>query len=488
MALDVSGVALAGPPAPSAARTRRTGDLERRQARLALAAVTAIPLFALVICAAATRTAALQPQTARPAQSWLTGPLRYLGFQMPIVLAILLVVAMFGAYLLAIRHARHLSTRAVLCAVLAFNVIVLLGPPLFSTDLFSYQAYARMFTAYHTNPYTHGPSTIMLNSVYPFIDSAWINTPSVYGPLFTLASGALAGASVPLSEIAFRLIAVGCSLAIALLLWRAAKLRDVNPRTAVAIYGLNPLVTLFAVGGAHNDLLMLLLAMLGIYAMLRSRDALSGVAIVAAAAIKITGGVLLPFALAARCTGSEPERGAAGSASARGLGAGARGTAIRLLQERRRLLAGAILTAIVVGVPSVLVFGSGLVKMISTLQNVQGRGHMQSVPGALLGIFNQDETHGIALALGVLLVAFWIWLLRRVWQQRMDWLDGAGWATVGLLLSAGDLLPWYVCWLIPIVALSHQRRLWHAAVWMTGIGVVMGVASFIPSGLGVLRI
>ena len=35
-----------------------------------------------------------------------------------------------------------------------------------STDAFIYQAYARMFTDYGTNPYLHGPSVIQLDPVY----------------------------------------------------------------------------------------------------------------------------------------------------------------------------------------------------------------------------------------------------------------------------------------------------------------------------------
>ena len=53
-----------------------------------------------------------------------------------------------------------------------------------------------------------------------------------------------------------------------------------------------------------------------------------------------------------------------------------------------------------------------------------------------------------------------LWLLRRVWQGRMDWIDGAAWATFALLATAWSMLPWYVCWMLPLVALSTSRRLW----------------------------
>ena len=63
------------------------------------------------------------------------------------------------------------------------------------------------------------------------------------------------------------------------------------------------------------------------------------------------------------------------------------------------------------------------------------------------------------------------WLLRRVWIGELDWITAAGWATLALLLTAGLLLPWYVGWLVPLAALSNDRRLLAAAIVMTGIGL-----------------
>jgi hypothetical protein len=53
----------------------------------------------------------------------------------------------------------------------------------------------------------------------------------------------------------------------------------------------------------------------------------------------------------------------------------------------------------------------------------------------------------------------------------MDWIRGAGWATVALLLTTGFLVPWYVAWLLPLAALSSDRRLLTAAVLLTGVGL-----------------
>jgi hypothetical protein len=62
-----------------------------------------------------------------------------------------------------------------------------------------------------------------------------------------------------------------------------------------------------------------------------------------------------------------------------------------------------------------------------------------------------------------------IWLTVEVWRGRLDWITAAGWATVALLLTAGFLLPWYVAWLIPLAALSADRRLQGASLALTAV-------------------
>ena len=82
-------------------------------------------------------------------------------------------------------------------------------------------------------------------------------------------------------------------------------------------------------------------------------------------------------------------------------------------------------------------------------------------------------------------VGVFVWLVRRVWRGEMDWIDGAGWTAVALLITASSMLPWYVAWLMPLAALCTDRRLWRASLVMTG--VVLGIHHRIypPQQLGV---
>ena len=166
--------------------------------------------------------------------------------------------------MVAVRAADQLSARAVLTAIAALNAVVLLAPPLLSTDVISYQINARMGALYGFNPYLHGPHAIALDPLYPYIGSKWVSTPTTYGPVFTALSYLLTPLSIAASALTYKAIAVVSSLGCVALVWNAARLRGVNPTRAVALFGLNPLIVVYGVGGAHNDLLMLALLVAGL--------------------------------------------------------------------------------------------------------------------------------------------------------------------------------------------------------------------------------
>src|SRR5208283_4768190 len=220
-----------------------------------------------------------------------------------------------------------------------------LAPPLLSTDVFSYQAYARIWATYGANPYLSGPHIMALDSLYPFVGAKWVNTPSVYGPLFTLLSVPMANASIAASALAFKTVAAIASLATVALLWNASRLRGLNPVRAVALFGLNPLVVIYGVGGGHNDLMMLALTTGGIYMLLARRDLTGGAMLIAASAIKLTGVVVLPFAIV----------------SGAGLGSHKR---------RRSILAGAAIAGAIIAAIGLGLFGTGQLNVINTLRTV----------------------------------------------------------------------------------------------------------------------
>jgi alpha-1,6-mannosyltransferase len=407
-------------------------------------------ITALLISLSAAHTELLLPQSLHTSLSLggLAGAFGHVGLDIGLVGLTAALVLMFLSYALALRSAKDLSRRAVLTSIAALNALVLLAPPLLSTDLFSYVAYGRLGGTYGINPYLHGPNVISFDPLYHLVGAQWTHTPTAYGPLFTALSYPLSGLTLAANVFAYKGIAALSVLAIVVLVWHAARLRGMDPVKAVALVGLNPVIVVYGVGGGHNDLLMLAILVAGIYVLLREREGAGGAMIMAATAIKLTAGVLLPFAVAA-------------SAGRRVFTSG-----------RARILAGAAVATALFATLGLVMFGSGPLHLFGTLQSIQGQGGIHSIPGFVLNALGLKRFDGVADDL--LRIAYCIslvWLVRRVWIGELDWITAAGWATVGLLVSAGLLMPWYVAWLIPLAALSTDRRLWITAIGLTSLGL-----------------
>ena len=123
-------------------------------------------------------------------------------------------------------------------------------------------------------------------------------TTAPYGPAFILVARfvtAVVGDNVVAGTMLLRL----CMLpGLVLLVWaapRVARHVGANPAAALWICVLNPLVIIHLMGGVHNEMLMVGLMMAGI-ALTLARHPVAGIAVVvAAAAVKATAGLALPF-------------------------------------------------------------------------------------------------------------------------------------------------------------------------------------------------
>src|SRR5439155_23684364 len=75
-----------------------------------------------------------------------------------------------------------------------------------------------------------------------------------------------------------------------------------DPVAAVLAVGANPLYIIYGLGGAHNDLIMLMAMMAAVSLTLSGRDAAAAACVVAGALVKVTVAALLPFMILARRT------------------------------------------------------------------------------------------------------------------------------------------------------------------------------------------
>lgn len=286
----------------------------------------------------------------------------------------------------------------------------------------------------------HAPKAAPADPAFAAV--TWPGTTSVYGPLFTLATYPLAWLPVGVAVAVLKAVAALSVLGLAALVARLAAWRGVEPLRAAAFVALNPLVLVHVVGGAHNDGLTMLLAMLAVAALLSAREASAGAALVAAIAVKASALFLAPFALLAAANQRSMGRNREIWARFRPIG---------------RLLAGACLAAAGIGVAAYLAFGWEWLDALGLAGENQGRTSHLSIPttlGRITGL-GPDPLRIAALALYAAAIVYLL-----VWTWRgVDWVRAAAWAALGLLLATSWLLPWYLIWPLPLVAISRDRPL-----------------------------
>jgi hypothetical protein len=337
--------------------------------------------------------------------------------------------------------ASALPRRLLWWATAALITAFVLSPPLLSLDVFSYVSYARIAGEHGLNPYATSPADVSGDPSLAFVED-WRDSVSVYGPLFTLITAPLGKFDVGTAVWLLK-VAAGLSVGlIASVVARLATTRGIDPRFAVALVALNPLVLVHVVGGAHNDALMAALMVLAVAGVVSGRQFLGGVGVVAAATVKASALVMAPFAL---------------------LGG----------ERRGRMLAGIAVGALVTIGAGLAAFGSNLEEAIKVVGQNQGLTSRASVPGTIsreLGL-DIDVVRPVCLVLfSAAFGALLVWVARGA-----DWVRATGWGTLGLLLATSYLTPWYAIWALPHAALSRDRVLAGAMVAVSAFLLVRQV-------------
>jgi alpha-1,6-mannosyltransferase len=333
----------------------------------------------------------------------------------------------FAAYLGLLAGAPRLGPRLLWGAIVASVAGFALAPVLLSHDVYSYVDYARLGVRHDLDPYVHPPLAAPADPA--FAQVTWTEATSAYGPLFTLATYPLAWLPVGVAVAVLKAAAALSVLGIAALTSRIAAWRGIEPARAAAFVALNPLVLVHVVGGAHNDGLTMLLAMVAVAALLSARELSAGAALVAAIATKASAAFLAPFALL----------GATSSSRA------------------GRLLAGAAGVAVAVAAAAWLAFGWDWLHGFGLAGENQDRTSHMSIPITFARLTGLDPD-AVRLVAAILFAAFVTYLL--AWTRRGgDWVRASAWAAFTLLLATAWLLPWYLIWPLPLVAIARDRPL-----------------------------
>jgi hypothetical protein len=365
--------------------------------------------------------------------SWLAGPLKGTGIALTIPRFMLLTLALYALYLAVVWLAPSVRLAWAAGAIALLHVVWLLAPPMWLTDVFNYIGYVRLGARHGLNPYAHFRQSVPHDPSFRWV--TWPKFHSPYGPLFLAGSWPVAWLSVPSAlwvyKVATALASLGC---IALVARLAQQLRrPVVP--AILFVGLNPLWLVYGVGGAHNDMFMLLFVLGGLLLALRGREGLGAGAIVLGAGIKATGGILLPFLF---------------------IGA----------KHRKQVVIGAAAAGALIIAAVLVFFGdhpfAALLSFAGQGENISFKSFPGQVGQQLLGM--DDVNYTLQTVANALLFGVVAALLYRAWKGRADWLELAGWATLALLLSLLWLMPWYIVWLLPLAAIVKDRRLRIAAL------------------------
>ena len=367
----------------------------------------------------------------------LRGPFHYVGLSLSGTEFSILFIVIGLCYLGVLLFADSVRLRVAIGAIVALHVIFLLAPPLLSSDIFNYVGYARLEVVHHLNAYVKPLAAVPTDPSYVYV--GWPLHTTAYGPLFTLASMPLGWVSFPAAVWLIKLFTAAASLGCVALVWMCAVRLGRPALPATLFFGLNPILLVYAVGGGHNDVLMLLAALAGIYMLLVGRE--SGMAALAAsAAIKSSSVVLLPFAL---------------------------------LGSRRptRALLWAAGAGVVVGGITLVAFGHHVSSLLHVLHDDARLQTPNDIPGVIRDIFGLGISTARLGRIGMLVLLPTILLLLVRVYRGADWLENAGWATCAVLVTTTWFLPWYLIWFLPLAALAVRPYQRITALALTALAI-----------------
>jgi hypothetical protein len=430
-------------PPPRLALTAR---LVRRTLAESAAAVQVV-LGAAVVLAAADRPSLLSSPNHGAFSPWFAGPLRGMLPSLTRNSAVLhrdlrvAFFAMLAAWVIVAFGGSTVRPAVVIGAVVALHAIFLFCPPFRLTDLFNYLGYARLDAVHHLNPYVQLPLRQHGDPVYAY--SNWHRLRSPYGPLFTLLLLPVAKLPLPVAYWTYKVLATAASLGLMAAVWGCARRLGRAPAPAVAFVGLNPIVLVYALGGKHNDLVMMAFVMAGCLLLMTRREVVGGAALVAAVGIKAAAGLLAPV-----------------------LALGA--------PRGRRAIVGVAAGTVVLAEVTLLAFGAHLpdLRQQDRLVNTFS---FPNLIGYAIGHGGADAA--VRRFMTIVLVVGRAICVTGAWRRRSS-TSAAGWAGLLGVLCVSWLMPWYILWALPFAALSRSRTLRCTTVVMTAWLVIVW------SGLG----
>ncbi len=341
-----------------------------------------------------------------------------------------------------------------------WSVPMIVAPPLFSRDVFSYAAQGEM-TANHISPYLYGPATIGWESsawTLP-VDKLWSNTPAPYGPFFLFLDSMvvrISGHRELWTVVGLRALEALAVVLIGFGVIMLARGLHRDPGEAFVLSALNPLVLLTLIGGAHNDAIMTGFLVIGLGFAVKRHPVWALFFVSLATAIKAPAAIGLAFV-----AWNWP------------------GPKATMRQRLRPFAIGALVAGAVLGVTTWMAgFGFGWVDNL--LSNGTVRSWAAPATGAGMAVTNIAHAVGLSSVkltsvlsvtrfLGVVVAAgATLWLLWRSGER--GWVRSLGLALVLFVVLGPVVQPWYLAWGLVVLAASYQGRehFWLLLLSITG--------------------
>jgi hypothetical protein len=335
---------------------------------------------------------------------------------------------------------------------------MIIAPPLFSRDIFSYAAQGEM-TSHHISPYLYGPFTMGSSPYVSPVDPLWGNAPAPYGPFFLFLDGSFARLTHHnqlATVVCLRLLEV---LAVGLIGWAVtaiARALNRDPGEALVLGALNPLVILTLIAGGHNDAIMTGLLLIGVALALRKHFYWAFFFCALATAIKAPAALGIAFVAWSWVRDEHaPKR-----------------------ERLRPLIIGSLIGFITLSVTSWMAgFGFGWVRNLLSNGTVRswaapatGIGLSITKLASLLGLhWSEDVVLTVTRSVGLAVaVGSSLWLL---WHStKRGWLRSLGVALVLFVILGPVVQPWYLVWGLLLLAACYKGRehFWLLALSIAG--------------------
>ena len=362
-----------------------------------------------------------------------------LGSALPVA-SVLGIAAGTVGFLILLRAAwrGEITMRLALGLAAAFHLAIVLLPLLISRDVYSYIAHGQIVSIHHANPYVQTPADFPSFLTRRLVGPKWVDTPSVYGPLFSFLAAGVTRAFTRLDALvdAFRLIAIAASLATTFVIGAvASRVRPSRAAFAVTAFGLNPVVLFHSAGSGHNDLLVALAIAIAAWCAVRDRTIWAVGVLTCGALIKAT--VFLPVLLLVVWVVWRRPRSERFRAGAMHAGA-------------------AVAIVVLVAAPFFQLHDPTLgMRELSAHEGWLApsrffRRVLDAISGDTLGVVAR-VAFALALVVAVVILVRAVARAAASGRPPGELLGGWGWSLLALTLLGPVLLPWYLAWSLPLI-------------------------------------